>query len=752
MRLMNSIEAGNTNSAQLQQYLTNGGIYSDFNGILQLPGQVTVLGASGTALSTINGSALASAALGASSVVNNVFSSNAGIRTTLQTSYRTLLGSLIGGSPSIWYPINTWTASAQQTNVAVTQLASLQYTGIAYGNGVFIAVANNSATPYISSDGVNWTAGGSMTLTTASAIAFGNIGGTNYWITLFAGLTGTSSVFNYSTNNGVSWTSAAMPSTSTWIAIAFANNTFVAIAGGSAVSTATAYSTTGTSFVAGGALPNSALWISIAGGLISATNYFVAVAGYSGNSTATAYSTNGGVTWASMTSASNAPYQSVAYGNSRFVAVSGGTTRGGVAAGSANSTVIYSTTGTSWVASSNYALQQWCSVIYVNGYFTSLNKTGGATARNSWSTDGITWNQATVLSNGGGSTSVSCAASSGTLGVYVDTSTTSSGATRDPSYGWTYYNTATPQISSNVAYGNGTWVVGFAGGYITSTDALNWTTVQNPYFFGNNSSNPGTSYTLNAFQWIGYLNGKWWALLGMTQNNSYAMYSTDLTNWSYVSLATGERWSGMANIGSTIVVTSSSALNPQYAGSTSATNNWAYSTNNGVSFTATSTMGSAGDNWGIPFASTNGYFYFIGGAGPQVYKCSATNPSGSIVSIGVTNLTTTAYAIATNGTTAVVAVNDGTWYTTLSGTGSSQSWTKSLSIATKYVTYYNGYYWAVPSTGSSIYYSTDGITWTGQSVSTGLFSGQQWYAGTGNNFLFLIANYNSNLTLGAPNL
>ena len=44
----------------------------------------------------------------------------------------------------------TWTASEMPSNS--------NWTSIAYGNGTFVTVANNSANAAVSTDGVNWTA------------------------------------------------------------------------------------------------------------------------------------------------------------------------------------------------------------------------------------------------------------------------------------------------------------------------------------------------------------------------------------------------------------------------------------------------------------------------------------------------------------------------------------------------------------------------------------------------------------------
>lgn len=127
------------------------------------------------------------------------------------------------------------------------------WTGLAYSNGVFVAVRSGSnAASRSTNGGVTWTAGGALsTSTTWTDVAGGLINGVNTFIAIASG--GTTA--NYTIDNGTTWTvTSALPATATWTSIAYGNFRFIAIATGG---TATAYSTNGITWTAGGALPFS---------------------------------------------------------------------------------------------------------------------------------------------------------------------------------------------------------------------------------------------------------------------------------------------------------------------------------------------------------------------------------------------------------------------------------------------------------------------------------------------------------------
>ena len=195
---------------------------------------------------------------------------------------------------------------------------------LAYGNATYVAIMGDLNRINYSANGTSWTSVtlGGVASSEMSAIAYGAIGGTNYFVTV-AGYSTGSQVSSYSINNGVSWTSAAsLPSSDFWADVAYGNSRFVTVAGGTgSTSTKAAYSTNGTSWTAA-TLPGVATrWNKIVygGGAFTAFAY---------NSNRTAYSTDG-ITWVEgNTQAATRNWAVAAYGNTRNVAIATGTAIG----------------------------------------------------------------------------------------------------------------------------------------------------------------------------------------------------------------------------------------------------------------------------------------------------------------------------------------------------------------------------------------------------------------------------------------
>jgi hypothetical protein len=132
-------------------------------------------------------------------------------------------------------------------------------------------------------------------------------------------------------------------------------------------------------------LPSSANWSSVAYG----NGRFVAVAGYTSFSSATAYSDDG-ITWTAVTG-NTGKWVSIAYGGGVFCA-----------ANFANSTVQTSTDGTSWTSRSVTFIKNWEQVLYGNGRFVLReNGTGGTTTFSTSTDGGVTWsaNSVTMTTN-----------------------------------------------------------------------------------------------------------------------------------------------------------------------------------------------------------------------------------------------------------------------------------------------------------------------------------------------------------------
>ena len=248
-----------------------------------------------------------------------------------------------------------WTAS--------TMSLSTSFSSIAYGNGTFVALPNSGTTGSYSTNGKTWT---SMTIPTAgpyTALTYGN----GKFVAIPSGFS-TTSIYSA---NGITWSSAStLPAPFYWFGVAYGNNgVFSAIAifdGSFAPTSQAAYSTDGINWLSTG-MPSTDQWRNVASGLIGATTYFVAVT----SSSNAAYSTNGS-TYISTTMPSSNVWYGVSYGNGYFVAVA-----------SATSIMAYSSNATTWTAGVLPVSTNWRNTKYGNGTFVAMpGTTGGTTAAN----------------------------------------------------------------------------------------------------------------------------------------------------------------------------------------------------------------------------------------------------------------------------------------------------------------------------------------------------------------------------------
>jgi hypothetical protein len=105
------------------------------------------------------------------------------------------------------------------------------------------------------------------------------------------------------------------------------------------------------------------------------------------------YSTDG-ITWekaATELPQSDAGWRSVCYGKGRFVAVSGGPDKSTIAA--------YSMDGKTWFPATMPGNWQWTSVCYGNGKFVAVSGADDESDKVAYSTDGRTWFPATMPSD-----------------------------------------------------------------------------------------------------------------------------------------------------------------------------------------------------------------------------------------------------------------------------------------------------------------------------------------------------------------
>jgi hypothetical protein len=182
----------------------------------------------------------------------------------------------------------TWTAGG-----VGAALPAADWTDIAYGDGVWVAIATGSnLTAYSVDGGITWVAGGNLPAsTTWSSMIYG----AGKFVAVASGGTQAAS----SVDGGVTWVSRTLPSSSDWSSVAFGNNRFVAVSSGA---TTSAYSLNGIDWQA---ISTPAAFTAITYG----QGVFLAV-----SATTTAASSPDGIIWRSRT-ISTSNNAGVAFGN-----------------------------------------------------------------------------------------------------------------------------------------------------------------------------------------------------------------------------------------------------------------------------------------------------------------------------------------------------------------------------------------------------------------------------------------------------
>ncbi|PVX80065.1 hypothetical protein [Paraburkholderia unamae] len=304
------------------------------------------------------------------------------------------------GSSSGMYAAYSATGTAWSAgNIPTTYLT---FAAVTYGNGIFVAVSTSGAV-LRSPDGVSWTAYTAISSPggTPSSLAYAN--------GLFALVqNGTANAVMFTSPDGITWTSRALAASGLWTSIAFGLGLFILTQWNSSTPAATI----------------AAVWAEY-------------------TSTVTQVVPFTSVTAASM--ATSATWQSVAYGNSVWCAVAGGSV--------ASTVSNYSANGTSWTASTLPSSQKWQSIAFGAGIFVA-HAVGSATYATC--TDGKTWTSRTLpVANASGYVSYdpvsaafyyTTAYASGTGNVIY----TSANGTTWSIYAYT--NAGLPQDSSNVPY------------------------------------------------------------------------------------------------------------------------------------------------------------------------------------------------------------------------------------------------------------------------------------------------------------
>lgn len=228
---------------------------------------------------------------------------------------------------------------------------------VAYGDGKFVAIAEQTSRGAYSEDGITWKQMNMPVSAYWSSIAYGN--------GKFVAVSYNHSTVSAYSLDGVNWTQTTMPASANWCSVIYEADKFVAVAN---PSDRAAYSLDGITWVET-TMPSNSPWLDIAYG----NNKFIVVSYEGGN---LAYS-NDGITWEQTTMFPYAGWRSVAYGNGVFVAVERD-----------SNNAAYSSDGINWTMTKLPASGFWGNVVYGNGLFVATIGDGSAAA---YSRDGINW-------------------------------------------------------------------------------------------------------------------------------------------------------------------------------------------------------------------------------------------------------------------------------------------------------------------------------------------------------------------------
>ncbi len=299
-------------------------------------------------------------------------------------------------TPKVLYRGAVPAAGTAALSWSATTMPSARWTGMAYGNGVFVAVGpttgNAPSTVAASSvDGTTWV---QRTMPGTgqgwSSVAYGN--------GVFAAVQSNGATVGAYSSDGINWTASTMPAAQYWT-ITFANGIFLAIADNATAST----SPDGITWTLR-SIPNSSMLASAYG-----NNTFVAV-----GATTNVCSSVDGAAWTFATAAFSLG-TGLAFGAGLFVATQN----------AASAAIITSPDGITWTSRSLPSSQSWNAVTYGNGTFVVHNR--GTTNIVATSGDGITWTSRTMSasqawwSNAYGAGKF-VAAGSGTVGAVTPTS------------------------------------------------------------------------------------------------------------------------------------------------------------------------------------------------------------------------------------------------------------------------------------------------------------------------------------------
>ena len=469
-----------------------------------------------------------------------------------------------------------------------------RWNSVCYGNDKFVAIARDTNIMAYSTDGISWTEGNMPSEQDWYSVCYGN----GKYVAMSGG-SFNSNIMAYSTD-GISWTQGTMPSSARWHSVCYGNGKYVAVADSSYNM---AYSTDGITWTK--ITINSHNSVCYGNGKFVAVeahnSSFSAVITFRGfplsqvsteakeriyqltsldelenpisetdladkyhnGNTLYIENADGSTEWWKIIDntklgketsiegqegtnvPANQSWQSVCYGNGKYVAVSWG-----------SNIMAYSTDGISWTEGSMPS-DSWQSVCYGNGKYVAIAYNSSTMA---YSTDGISWTQGTLPSSKqwqsvcyGNNKYVAVVWGSNTMAYSTD------------GISWTEGSMPSSQDWYSVCYGNGKYVAvarGTTNIYGYSTDGISWTEGNMPssqdwysVCYGNGkyvavAASNIMVYSTDGISWTeGTMPRSYWVLVCYGNGKFVAMgstttmvYSTDGISWTEGTLPIHQSW------------------------------------------------------------------------------------------------------------------------------------------------------------------------------------------------------------------
>jgi hypothetical protein len=248
-----------------------------------------------------------------------------------------------------------------------TSAADNEWRSIAYGNGVFVAVATTGSGNRVmtSIDGIAW-------ISNSSSVPDNNWNSVTYGNGKFVAVASTGTNRVMTSTDGLNWTLRNASIDLQWVSVTYGNGLFVAVSVNSVIGSDVRVMTSndGITWISSSAAANNKWQV-----VHYANGLFVAISDDGvGNRVMTSPN---GTSWTSRASASDSEWRGLTYGNGLFVAVGFG------------GALMTSPDGTTWTSRTSAPALSWRSVTYGNGLFVAVSVSGAN--RVMTSPDGITW-------------------------------------------------------------------------------------------------------------------------------------------------------------------------------------------------------------------------------------------------------------------------------------------------------------------------------------------------------------------------